>query len=99
MSLRTEAPPRRSWSWLQTWLWRSSMRPQRTRSDDGFLLRRPILRKYFLALFAAVVVPLLINGVSEAWFGYQDQRAMLDARLMVEASAAATFFFQAEDGI
>ena len=50
-------------------------------TDDAPPLRRPILEKYFLALFAAVVVPLLINGVSEAWFGYQDQRAMLDARL------------------
>jgi class 3 adenylate cyclase len=42
-----------------------------------------------LALFAAVVAPLLINGVIEAWFGYADQRAMLDARLQVEALAAA----------
>ncbi len=51
--------------------------------------RRPLLRKYFLILFAAVVVPLLINGASEAWFGYHDQRALLDSSLRVEASAAA----------
>jgi class 3 adenylate cyclase len=63
------------------------------------LLRRPILTKYFLALFAAVVVPLLINGVSEAWLGYQAQRAMLDARLMVEASAAAARIQGFLDGI
>jgi len=67
--------------------------------DDGLLLRRPILRKYFLALFAAVVVPLLINGASEAWFGYQDQRAMLNARLLVEASAAAARIQGFLDGI
>ncbi len=51
--------------------------------------RRPLLRKYFLILFAAVVVPLLINGASEAWFGFHDQRALLDSSLRVEASAAA----------
>src|SRR5262245_5087110 len=89
MSLRTEVPRLRSLPWFTTWLWRPSRRRRRRPADDGLLLRRPIFRKYFLALFAAAVVPLLINGVSEAWFGYQDQRAMLDARLLVEASAAA----------
>jgi adenylate cyclase len=94
MSLRVEAPRRRPWPWLQAWLWR----PRRTRpADDGF--PRPILRKYFLALFAAVVVPLLVNGASEAWFGYQDQRTMLDARLVVEVSAAAKRIQGFLDGI
>jgi adenylate cyclase len=51
--------------------------------------RRPLFQKYFLALFVAVVVPLLISGASEAWFGYRDQRALLESRLRVEASAAA----------
>jgi adenylate cyclase len=32
--------------------------------------RRPLFYKYFVA----VVVPLLVNGASEAWFGYRDQR-------------------------
>jgi class 3 adenylate cyclase len=52
-------------------------------------LRRPLFRKYFLALFVAVVIPLLISGASEAWFGYRDYRTMLDERLRVEANAAA----------
>ena len=56
---------------------------------SGGVPRRPLLRKYFLTLFAAVVVPLLLNGASEAWFGYRDQRALLDSSLRVEASAAA----------
>src|SRR5215475_3886100 len=51
--------------------------------------RRPLFQKYFLALFAAVVVPLLANGASEAWFGYRDQRASLGQRLHVEATSAA----------
>jgi adenylate cyclase len=51
--------------------------------------RRPLFYKYFLALFVAVVVPLLANGASEAWFGYRDQRAMLSARLRAEAISAA----------
>src|ERR1700736_4688955 len=51
--------------------------------------RRPLFYKYFLALFVAVVVPLIANGASEAWFGYRDQRAMLSARLRAEAVSAA----------
>jgi adenylate cyclase len=50
---------------------------------------RPLFQKYFAALFVAVVVPLLVNGASEAWFGYRDQRSMLSARLRAEAVSAA----------
>ena len=39
--------------------------------------RRPLFWKYFLALFVAVIVPLSINGASEAWFGYRDYRDRL----------------------
>ncbi|MBV9816130.1 MAG: HAMP domain-containing protein [Alphaproteobacteria bacterium] len=52
-------------------------------------LRRPLLQKYFLALFIAVVVPLLANGASEVWFGYRDQRHTLSQRLQAEARSAA----------
>src|ERR1700686_1023780 len=51
--------------------------------------RRPLFQKYFLVLFAAVVVPLLANGASEAWFGYRDQQAGLGQRLRVGAASAA----------
>jgi hypothetical protein len=51
--------------------------------------RRPLFYKYFVALFVAVVVPLLVNGASEAWFGYRDQRATLNSRLHAEAISAA----------
>lgn len=54
--------------------------------------RRPRLSlfgKYFLALFAAVVVPLLFAGAGEALFGYRDQRASLNDLLDAEARAAA----------
>jgi class 3 adenylate cyclase len=51
--------------------------------------RRPLFYKYFAALFIAVVLPLLANGASEAWFGYRDQRALLNQRLRTEAVSAA----------
>ena len=48
-----------------------------------------LFQKYFTALFIAVVVPLLANGASEAWFGYRDQREVLSQRLHAEARSAA----------
>jgi adenylate cyclase len=51
--------------------------------------RHPLFQKYFLVLFIAVVVPLIANGASDAWFGYRDQRANLRLRLHAEATAAA----------
>lgn len=51
--------------------------------------RGSLFRKYFIALSAAVVLPLLVNGASEAWLGYRDQRAMIDRLLEVEADGAA----------
>ena len=60
---------------------------------------RGLFRKYFLVLFLAVVVPLAANGVSEAWFGYRDQRARLDQLLGVEARSAASRIQGFVDGI
>lgn len=51
--------------------------------------RTSLFKKYFRALFAAAVVPLLIAGGSEAWFGYHDQRARLNDLLNAEARFAA----------
>ena len=51
--------------------------------------RRSLFQKYFLVLFVAVVVPLIVNGASEAWFGYRDQRDNLSSRLRAEANSAA----------
>jgi class 3 adenylate cyclase len=62
-------------------------------------VRRPLFRKYFIALFAAVVIPLLANGASEAWFGYRDHRALLDQRLKLESAAAASKIQDFLDGI
>ncbi|CAH1693005.1 Class 3 adenylate cyclase [Hyphomicrobiales bacterium] len=51
--------------------------------------RKLLFAKYFIAVFAAVVVPLLVAGASEAWLGYRDQRARLSERLALEARLAA----------
>jgi adenylate cyclase len=58
-------------------------------ASSGRRPRRPLFQKYFTALFIAVVVPLLANGASEAWFGYRDQKEMLSQRLRAEAGSAA----------
>jgi class 3 adenylate cyclase len=61
--------------------------------------RTSLFRKYFLALFAAVVIPLLIAGAGEAWFGYRDQRASLNDLLDAEARAAAAKIQDFMEGI
>lgn len=58
-------------------------------SDPLVAPRTSLFKKYFRALFAATVVPLLIAGGSEAWFGYHDQRARLNDLLNSEARFAA----------
>lgn len=60
---------------------------------------RGLFRKYFVVLFLAVVIPLAANGISEAWFGYRDQRARLDQLLGVEARSAAARIQGFLDGI
>ena len=50
---------------------------------------RSLFFKYFITLFVAVVVPLMLSAVSETWFGYRDQRLHLNEVLQVEARSAA----------
>lgn len=61
--------------------------------------RRSLFQKYFVALFIAVVVPLLASAISDAWFGYRDQRAMLSALLRVEANSTTGRIQEFLDGI
>lgn len=61
--------------------------------------RTSLFKKYFLALFAAVIVPLLIGGGSEAWLGYHDQRARLNDLLEAEARSAAARIRDFMEGI
>lgn len=67
--------------------------------DPAATARISLFRKYFLASFAAVVLPLLIAGGGEAWFGYRDQRASLNDLLDAEARAAAAKIEDFMDGI
>lgn len=61
--------------------------------------RSSLFAKYFLALFAAVVLPLLVASGSEAWFGHRDQRARLNDLLNAEARSAAAKIQDFIDGI
>ncbi len=61
--------------------------------------RRSLFQKYFAVLFIAVVMPLVAKGLSDAWFGYRDQRALLDALLRTEAASAADKIGGFLDGI
>ena len=60
---------------------------------------RGLFQKYLLVLFMAVAIPLVINGVIEAWLGYRDQRARLDQLLGVQATSAAVNIQDFIDGI
>ena len=68
-------------------------------SDPAAVPRTSLFTKYFRALFAAVVGPLLIAGGSEAWFGYHDQRARLNDLLDAEARLAAVKIHDFIEGI
>ncbi|RUV70087.1 MAG: HAMP domain-containing protein [Mesorhizobium sp.] len=62
-------------------------------------MRRSLFRKYFLVLFAAVVFPMAASGISNTWFSYVDQRAILSALLKSEATSAADKIEGFLDGI
>ncbi|TJV38592.1 MAG: adenylate/guanylate cyclase domain-containing protein, partial [Mesorhizobium sp.] len=62
-------------------------------------MRRSLFRKYFLVLFAAVVFPMAASGISNTWFSYVDQRAILSALLRSEATSAADKIESYLDGI
>src|SRR5215467_7134023 len=61
--------------------------------------RRSLFMKYFLTLFVAVVVPLMLGAIGEAWFGYRDQRRLLNEILQAEARSAAGKIQAFTDGI
>jgi adenylate cyclase len=62
-------------------------------------LRRSLFFKYFVTLFVAVVVPLMLGAASEAWFGYRDQRVHLNEVLQAESRSAAERIQDYIDGI
>ena len=61
--------------------------------------RRSLFLKYFITLFVAVVVPLVLGAATEAWFAFRDHRHHLTAILQVEARAAADRIQDFTDGI
>ena len=61
--------------------------------------RRSLFFKYFVTLFVAVVVPLMLGAASEAWFGYRDQRLHLNEILQAESRSAAERIQDYIDGI
>jgi adenylate cyclase len=61
--------------------------------------RRSLFVKYFVTLFIAVIVPLLLGTASETWFGYQGQRRALNDLLRSESRSAASRIQTFVDGI
>jgi class 3 adenylate cyclase len=61
--------------------------------------RRSLFVKYFVTLFVAVVVPLMLGSATEAWFAFRDNRVDLDEFLRVEARSAADRIQAFTDGI
>lgn len=54
------------------------------------LVRRSLFAKYFAVLLLLVVVPLVVTGSVDAWFGYQDRRVTLDTLLQAQARVGAS---------
>jgi class 3 adenylate cyclase len=61
--------------------------------------RRSLFLRYFFTLFIAVVVPLILGAVSEAWIGYREQRLHVNELLQAEARSAADRIQTFIDGI
>lgn len=61
--------------------------------------RRSLFVKYFVTLFVAVVVPLMLGSATEAWLAFRDNRLDLDEILQVEARSAADRIQAFTDGI
>ncbi len=61
--------------------------------------RRSLFLRYFVTLFFAAVMPLMLGAISEAGFGYQDRRLQIDELLDVEARSAANRIQTFIDGI
>jgi adenylate cyclase len=61
--------------------------------------RNSLFVKYFVTLLIAVVAPLLLGAVSEAWFGYRGQRAALNELLQSESRSATERIQTFIDGI
>ncbi|WP_426537858.1 adenylate/guanylate cyclase domain-containing protein [Bradyrhizobium sp. McL0615] len=55
--------------------------------------------KYFVTLFVAVVMPLMLGSATEAWFAFRDNRFDLNELLQVEARSAAARIQAFTDGI
>lgn len=67
--------------------------------DAPRVMRRSLFQKYFATLLLVAIISLLANGITDAWFGYRDQRNTLNALLRVEAAAAAERIESFLDGI
>jgi class 3 adenylate cyclase len=52
-------------------------------------LRRSLCFKYFVTLFVAVVLPLTLGAIGEAWFGYRDQSRHVTDLLQLQSRSAA----------
>jgi adenylate cyclase len=50
---------------------------------------RTLFAKYFVTLFVAVVLPVSLGAVGEAWFGYRDRRVHLTELFRTQSQSAA----------
>lgn len=60
---------------------------------------RTLFAKYFVTLFAAVVFPVALGAMGDAWFGYREQRVHLTELLRTESRSAADRIQTFTDGI
>jgi adenylate cyclase len=58
-----------------------------------------LFAKYFFTLFIAVVLPLTLGAIGEAWFRYREQRVHLTELLRTESRSAADRIQTFTDGV
>lgn len=74
---------------MGTWMERWTKTADKTDAGEVPAPRGSLFRKYVVMLLALVSLALVVNGLSDTWFSYQEQKALLFRIQREQAKAAA----------